>query len=103
ELAALIISDVEEGMYRLFVRELDDPKAGLAKPLAALDAYEVDGAVVNDERTRLAVVTNENGYGTLHVFALPGFEPVALPEHERGVVGIGDFRGETLVWSLSNA
>lgn len=97
----LLISDVLDGMPRLFMRDLST--GATTRPIAALDAFEVDSAEMNDERTLLAVVTNEDGYGVLHVYRLPGFEPVALPPIEKGVVGVASLRKNRLTWTLSNA
>lgn len=101
EKSALLTSDHEKGIRRLFVRDLATDK--LTKPLPDLDAYEIDQAATNKERTLLAVVTNQDGYGVLHAYRLPSFEPVKLPEIEKGVVGVAGLRKNTLTWSLSNA
>jgi len=58
---------------------------------------------MNKERTLLAVVTNENGYGDLRVYTLPNFTPVQLPAIERGVVSVSELKGNRISWVLSNA
>jgi len=101
ESSVLIKSDIEEGITRLFVRDL--ATGAMKKPLPALDAFEVDSAEINHERDLLVVVTNEDGYGVLHAYQLPSFEAATLPPIEKGVVSVSDIRGRTIVYSLSNA
>lgn len=99
--SVLLLSDARDGIKRLYMKDL---KTGsVTSPVPSLQKFEVDGAGFNLEKTMLVVVTNEDGYGVPHAFSLPDFKPVALPEAERGVVGLGSFRDGTLVWSLNNA
>jgi len=99
--AVVLRCDVEEGISRLFVRDLASGK--MTKPVAALDKFELDGAGMNNEKTLLTVAANEDGYGVPYVFRLPGFETVEVPAMERGVVNVADLRGNRVVWSVSNA
>jgi dipeptidyl aminopeptidase/acylaminoacyl peptidase len=101
ERAVLIISDAADGVRRLYRRDLDTGKVD--RPLATLDGFELDGAGVHHSRSFMAVVSNEDGYAVPHVFRLPGFEPVKLPEIERGVVGLSSMMGQRLIYTLSNA
>ena len=99
--AVLYISDIEGGLKKLFLRDL---KTGqISKPISELESFELDGARMNRERTLLATVTNEDGYGVLRTYWLSDFSGAALPPIERGVVGPGDFRGNRITWTLSNA
>ncbi len=101
EQSVVYVSDIEGGLKKVFVRDL---KTGaVSKPLPALDGVHVDGASINRERTLMAVVTNEDGYGVPHLFRLPSFEPVKLPAIERGVVSLSSLRGNKVQWTLSNA
>jgi dipeptidyl aminopeptidase/acylaminoacyl peptidase len=101
ERAVLLLSDLKDGMQRLYLRDL---KSGAVRePLPALSRFELDGAGTNDARTFLLAVANQDGYGVLSVYALPGFTPVPMPDMERGLVVPAAFRGPTLVWSLTNA
>mgnify|MGYP000844153596 CR=1 FL=1 len=100
ERSILITSDHEGGTARLF---LLGPDGKTSKPVPALDKFEVDGATINDARTLLAVVTNEDGYGVPHLYRLPSFEPVQLPSMEPGTVAISSFVGNQLIYSLNNA
>lgn len=101
ERKVLITSDHRDGLTRLYVKDLDT--GAVTSPIPALDPHEIDGAGLSLEKDLLAVVTNEDGFGVPHVYAVPGFAPVALPMIDRGVVGVGSFRGRQLVWSLNNA
>ena len=101
EKRVLIQSDLKDGRQRLFVRDL--AKGKVTEPLPALATFEQDGALVDDDREMLCVVTNEDGYGVPHLYTLPGFEPLAAPTTERGVLNASYFGHRTLVWSMSNA
>lgn len=101
ESSALIESDAEGGTRRLWVVDLKAKTA--RRPLPALDRFELDEARIDDARSVCAIVTNEDGYGVLHLYRLPDFEPIELPPIERGVVTVNEIRNGTLVWSLSNA
>ncbi len=101
EKSVLLGSDAEGGRRRLYVRDL---ATGAVRPaLPALNTQELDGASINDRGDLLAVTINEDGFSVLRVYTLPGFKPVAVPAIERGVAGLGVFRGSTLVYTLSSA
>jgi len=101
ERAVLMASDWKDGVSRLYVRDL---KTGAVRePLPALREHELEGGEVNDLGDLVVLETNEDGYGALHVYALPDFTPLPGPVAERGVAGGGAFRGRTLVWQNSNA
>lgn len=101
EKSVLLTSDIEGGVPKLFHV---DPASGKAtKPLSELDAFELDGASMNKEKTLLAAVTNEDGFGVLHLYRLPTFERVELPAIEPGVVSLASLRGDRIAWTLSNA
>jgi dipeptidyl aminopeptidase/acylaminoacyl peptidase len=95
-------SDAKDGVKRLYTKDL---KTGaVSTPIMELEKFEVDGAGFNDDRTLLVVVTNEDGYGTPHVYEVDGFKPLKMPAADRGVIsGGGTFRGRTLVWTQNNA
>lgn len=99
--SVLMTSDLNGGMERLYVRDLKSGK--ISEPLPALSKYELDGAGINDRRDMLVVVANEDGYAVPYFYSVPGFKPLQGPAMERGVAGGSEFRGSTLVWSLSNA
>lgn len=98
----LLISDARDGIQRLYLKDL---KTGsVTSPIPDLERFELDGAGFNDDRSILAVAVNEDGYGTPHFFAVPGFAKLPSPKMERGVVSAGGtFRGKTVVWSQNNA
>lgn len=101
EHAVMIIADHEEGIRRLYVRDLTD--GDVRKPLPALDPYEIEGGVINRQRTYVAVQYNEDGYGSVAAYVLPLFRPFRMPEMERGVVSDVSFQQSRLVYRLSNA
>jgi dipeptidyl aminopeptidase/acylaminoacyl peptidase len=101
ETSVLFTSDIENGLRRLFLK---DTKTGkVTKPITELESFELDGAGMNREKTLLTAVTNEDGYGVLHVYRLPSFERVELPRIEKGVVGVDQLRANHLIYTLSNA
>lgn len=101
ERALLVDSDAGDGRRRLWRQELDSGHVTHALP--ALAVFELEDAKLDRTRSLLAVVTNEEGYGTLHVYRLPAGDEVALPPVERGVVALSEFTGRTLVYTLSSA
>jgi dipeptidyl aminopeptidase/acylaminoacyl peptidase len=101
EKSLLFTSDHEsDGITRLYLR---DAAGKIAKPLAALDKFELDGASTNEDRTLLTVSSNEDGYGVMHVYRLPSFEPVQLPQTPRGIVSAASLRGNQLIYSVNSA
>lgn len=100
--AAVVISDSDaDGIRRLFVRTLDNGRARRAVP--ELDRYEIEDWTTNADRSVVAISYNRNGYRAKHITTLPDFGPVELPRFEEGVVNDVDIRGNTLVWTISNA
>jgi fermentation-respiration switch protein FrsA (DUF1100 family) len=97
----LLLSDIDEGKAKLFIKDL---KSGeLRKALSSLDQFEIDSAGMNRDKSLLYAITNEDGYGVLHLFRLPDLSPVALPDIPKGVITVNDFEGNTIVYSLNNA
>jgi len=101
ERSVAIICDREDGVRRLFVRDLADGR--VRKPISALDPFEVEGWAVNRERTHAVVTVNDGGYAEAFVYALPDFSAVPLPERDRGLMGDAQLQGRTLVYTLNNA
>ena len=101
EKAVALLSDAEDGIVRLFTRELASgmPK----KPLPALDKYEIEGGAINHDRTLAAIAYNEGGYGSMRIVELPSFKAVEIPGVEKGIVSPADIENRTVVWTLSNA
>ncbi len=97
----LLLSDIDEGKAKLFIKNL---KSGeIRKALSSLDQFEIDSAGMNRDKSLLYAITNEDGYGVLHLFRLPDLSPVALPNIPKGVISVNDFEGNTIVYSLNNA
>lgn len=108
EKACFLESDFKDGMARLYVRDLStDSTTPPTEALpASLNKFELDGASPNQERTHFAVALNEDGFGSLHVFSLSASgagKEIALPTIEKGLVFPADFRGTTLLYSVSSA
>jgi len=99
--AVLMTSDMVGGAERLFLRDLKSGK--VSEPIPTLAKFELDGASLNDRRDLFMVVTNEDGYAVPRFYSVPGFKPLEAPAMEKGVVNASEFRGSSLVWSLSNA
>ncbi len=70
--------------------------------LPQFNKFDVDDAEMNRERSKMAVVINRDGFGELHVFSVPDFQPLPRPDIPEGVVGNVMFEGNTLLYSLSN-
>lgn len=102
ESSATVVSDSEaDGIRRLFVRNLRD--GSVSKPLPQLDRYEIEEWKTNADRSLAAISYNRDGYRAKYVVSLPQFGTVDLPDVDEGVVSNVDLRGNTLVWTLSNA
>ena len=100
ESAAMVVSDKEEGIRRLFVRDL--ASGAIRKPLPDIDRFDVEGGAINEERTLGAVIYNEDGYATMRVMQLPVFKTVQMPTIDKGVVGSVSIRGNLVSWTNSN-
>jgi dipeptidyl aminopeptidase/acylaminoacyl peptidase len=101
EKSVLLASDYQEGMNRLYLKDLKSGK--VKEPIAALSRFELDGAGVSENRDFVVAAANEDGYGVTYVYSLPDFKPLPMPPAEKGLVSPVSFRGNTLVWSRSNA
>ena len=99
--AVLMTSDMVGGGERLYRQDLKSGK--VTEPIPALAKFELDGAALNDRRDLFMAVTNEGGYAAPHFYTAPAFKPLESPVMERGVVSASEFRGSSLVWSMSNA
>lgn len=101
ENAVLYTADVEDGRQKLFLRDL---KTGaVSKPISEIEAFEVDGAGMNTEKTLLGVAINEDGFGVPAIYRLPGFEKVQLPAMDQGVASISNVRGNRVIFTMNNA
>lgn len=101
ETMVLIESDYQDGLQRLYARDLGTGR--MREALPALSKFEVDGAGMNPERTLLATSHNEDGYSRLRLFRLPGLEEVPLPPIEEGMVFPTEMRGNLIAWTVTNA
>jgi dipeptidyl aminopeptidase/acylaminoacyl peptidase len=103
EKTALMVADIDGGMEQLFVRDLSNPASEPVLALPQLKGNELDGAEIDHTRSLVTTVHNEDGYAKMRLWRLPSFETVALPEIEPGLVGAGEIRGGTLVYSVTNS
>ncbi|MCG3121924.1 MAG: Dipeptidyl aminopeptidase BIII [Phycisphaerales bacterium] len=101
EKQVLMLSDIADGRRQLYVKDL--ASGAVTQPISRLGNFEVDSASISHEKDLLAVVTNEDGYGVLHLFKVPEFSAIVLPPIEKGVVSLSDLRNRTITWTLSNA
>lgn len=103
ENSVALISDFQDGVRRLYVRSLTDHDAPLREAIPGLGKAELESGKVNRERTLAATIHNEDGYATMRVFRLPGFEPIGTPNIPKGLVGVNGIEGDTVVYTLTNA
>ncbi|MBI1826894.1 MAG: S9 family peptidase [Planctomycetes bacterium] len=81
-----------------------DLKSGKVTPVMSdLAGREIDGGVLNEGRTVLAVIVNEDGYATLQLRSAKDFSPMPSPTIAKGVVGNVRFQGNFLLYSIDNA
>ena len=98
--AILLTSDIE-GNARLYQKDLSSGK--VSSPVSSLNNFEIETAGVSEDQKHLAVVTNEDGYGVIHLYTLPDFKEIKLPEMDKGVLSLTSLRNDTVVWTVSNA
>ena len=97
----LVETDWPDGTRRAWIA---GPRAeDFVEASPALHDRELDDTRIAIERDLLAVVVNDRGWGELHLFRLPSFEPVELPPIERGLVRVTDLRAGKLLFTLENA
>ena len=81
-----------------------DLASGAIKPvLTDIAGREVDGGALNEDRGTLAVVVNEDGYGTLYLRKTADLSAIAGPKMDKGVVGNINFRGKNMLYAVDNA
>ncbi len=100
--SVLIASDFDGGVERLYIKQLGDSGLKPREALPDMRKFELDGAQTNLERSIIATIHNEDGFGILNAYSLPKFEKIELPQVEKGLVGVPDIQGRTIVYSTSN-
>lgn len=84
-----------------------DLESGEVSPfLPELAEFETDFGVFNDNRSLLAVGLNEDGYGTLKLYALGkknATKEMPTPAMPKGIVGNVAFCGGDMLYSIDNA
>lgn len=78
-----------------------DPASGAFKVLSGNIPWDAGNLVIADDGGHLAFVTNEDGIDKLHVLALPGHTPAALPELPVGAIGGGGFSADGRRFALT--
>ena len=80
-----------------------DLATGEIEVLTADVPWNVEGFMLSDDGSRLALSINEDGYSRIGVWQLPGHRPLALPELPKGVLTGLDFSpdGDGLAFSLA--
>ncbi len=101
ERSVALVSDLEEGIVRMFVRDLASGR--ISKPFPDLERFNMEGGSINHERTIAAVTYNECGYASMRVVELPSFKTIDMPGLDKGIIGSVSIQDSTIVWSLSNA
>lgn len=97
----LISTDAFTGQHNLAVVMLADGR--IERLFPDIEAFDVEDVTIDDDRTRMAVVYNEEGYATMRLYELPGFSPIQLPAIDRGIIGGVDLGRDHISWTLSNA
>ncbi len=94
-------SDYHSDLKR--IHAIDLSTGSVTPVLAELSGKHADGARLNDDRSVLAVVINDDGYGVLHLRDTTNMKPMSGPPMTKGVVSNIVFQGDRLLYSLSNA
>ncbi|MBL8745034.1 MAG: S9 family peptidase [Phycisphaerae bacterium] len=96
-------SDFENGIVQLYTRDASDPTRPPKAFLPGLKDKDLDGAEMNFDRSLIATVHNEDGYGKMRAFYLP--EPAAVPmiSPPDSVVSVNQIEGMNLVYTVSNS
>lgn len=98
----IVNSNYKGDLNRIHTIALRGP-AEIKPVLSDLEGREIDGGLLDPARTVLAVMVNEDGYSALHLRDATTFKPKATPKLDKGLVGIADFDGPELYYSLNNA
>lgn len=81
-----------------------DLASGAVKPvLTEFGDREVDGGTLDDDRNTLAVIVNEDGYGTCYLRKTADFSALPVPAMPKGVVGNVTFSGANMLYAVDNA
>ncbi len=82
---------------------IDTSSGKITRPFPKLSNYEVDYGVFSELRDTLALCLNEDGYGNLHLYAMPDGKEIKLPEMAKGIVRNVNFTGDQMLFSVDNA
>jgi dipeptidyl aminopeptidase/acylaminoacyl peptidase len=82
---------------------LDTSTGQLMPLLSDVGGREIDFAVMNEERSIMAVGINEDGYRTLQLRRIQDFSALPTPKLAKGIVGNVTFTNNTMLYALDNA
>lgn len=97
----VVITDYRGDTASFATLNLSD--GSIKKLFPQYDGIEADQGTFNIERTLLAACLNEDGYRSMHLYAMPEGKEVASPKLARGLIGNIDFAGDHLIFSMDNA
>lgn len=95
------ISDYKGDMAAFFTIHLASGK--ISKLFPQFNTFEADMGVFSPDRTRLAICFNEDGYRSMHLYAMPEKKKLPTPSLPKGLVGNIDFCGNQMLYAMDNA
>jgi dipeptidyl aminopeptidase/acylaminoacyl peptidase len=96
-----VISDYKGDMAAFFTINLASGQ--LTKLFPQFNTFEADNGVFNPERTLLAICFNEDGYRSMHLYAMPEKKKLPTPDLPKGLVGNIEFCGDQMLFAQDNA
>jgi dipeptidyl aminopeptidase/acylaminoacyl peptidase len=93
--------DGERRVWIVSDRERESMAVGILGDAGVVDyrtdhLWEVEGLVMSNDRRTIAYVTNEAGYGRLHLLEVATGDSLEVPEPAGGIVSLGEFDGDYL-------
>lgn len=85
------------------VVEIDLATGAIRHPFPRWSDYEMDFGTFSPDRKTLALAVNEDGFRTMHLYAMPDRREIDGPPMPRGIVGNVQFRGDSMLYSVDNA
>lgn len=96
-------SDFENGIVQLYTRDASDANKAPTAFLPMMKDKDLDGVEINHERTIIATVHNEDGYGKMRAYHLPQPTIVPMSPIAPGVVSVNQIQGTKLLYTLANS
>lgn len=85
------------------IHTIDLASGKIERVLSDLDGREIDYGSLNEDRTVLGVVVNEDGYAGLHLRNASDYKLIPGPPLAKGIVGNIRFQGKQMLYALDNA